>query len=91
MNKLRSTRGESIAEVLVATLVVTMAMTMLAGAIVAAAHVNSHSETEKMAFQKPSSSEGTSGHVSITQNGTSISSITVNLHQTENGYYYYEK
>lgn len=97
--KLQSRNGETIAETLVSVLIVTLCLTMLAGAIVAAANVNSKTEKMNTAFNADSSNiEVVSGdnhavieHSAIITmgpgaNGTSTVAddyITIDVYQTK--------
>lgn len=96
VKKIQGKAGETIAETLVTMIVLSLAVLMLTGAVVSAAKVNQKADNTQTAFTADQST-GNSKNVVITQNGNGTDAgtgrkirITVNLHKTENEYYYYE-
>lgn len=88
--KIHGKAGETIAETLVTMVVLSLAVLMLTGAVVSAAKVNQKADNTQTAFTADQDT-GSPKTVVITQNGTDRKiSITVNLHETKNKYYYYE-
>ena len=92
--KIHGKAGETIAETLVTMVVLSLAVLMLTGAVVSAAKVNQKADNTQTAFTADKGT-GSPKTVVITQNGTDAGtdrkiSITVNLHETKNKYYYYE-
>ena len=87
MKKIRSKKGESIAETMIAMLVVSMALTMLAGAIVTAARVNSREKNEDEVFLQADAEKVEDQTYSITIGSISI---PVDVYKTSKDYYYYE-
>lgn len=70
MRKLRSRRGESIAETMIALFISTLAMVMLAGALVAAARVNAAARSK----ESGASGAVTTATVTIAKSTASVSS-----------------
>lgn len=92
MKKIRSKKGETIAETLVAMMIVAMSLTILAGAIVSAAKVNSKVKNAEVSFIN----DGGDGEIISTKAVLKIgdvekASFDVYAFNTGNGYYYYEK
>lgn len=94
--KIHGKTGETIAETLVTMVVLALAVLMLTGAVVSAAKVNQKADNTQTVFTADQGA-GSSKTVVITQNGNGTDagtgrkiSITVNLHETKNKYYYYE-
>ena len=96
--KLRSRRGESIAETLVSLLILTQAGLMLAGSIVSSARTNDEIEEKGHAFatQKPSDATANySASVKITLDGvaattSTVSGLKIYEEGSGRGLYYYE-
>lgn len=95
MKKLKSKRGETVAETLCAVLMISMVFLFLAGSIVTAARVNKEIAPEEKTFQQ---GVGTSASGQVTLNARfdwdpsikAVSSMNVTIHRTGNGYVYYE-
>ena len=91
--KINSTSGETIAETLVTMIILSLAVLMLAGAVVTSARVNKKADNTDTSFSTESEIV-TNDNVTITDGskaGTAAEiSISVNFHETENGYKYYE-
>lgn len=91
--KINSTSGETIAETLVTMIILSLAVLMLAGAVVTSARVNKKADNTDTSFSTESEIV-TLDKVTITDGskaGTAAEiSISVNFHETENGYKYYE-
>ncbi|MDD5805191.1 MAG: hypothetical protein PUE78_12990 [Clostridia bacterium] len=91
--KINSTSGETIAETLVTMIILSLAVLMLAGAVVTSARVNKKADNTDTSFSTESETV-THDNVTITDGskaGTAAEiSISVNFHETENGYKYYE-
>ena len=88
MKKLRSRRGESIAETLVAVLISAMAIMILAGAIITAARINTSLKNEDVAFRRAQTP--TPGTVTVTMDDGTPVSVPVKVYETSNHYIYYE-
>ena len=95
--KIHSKSGETIAETLVTMVVLSLAVLMLTGAVVSAAKVNQKADNTQTAFIADQDTGSSDRTIIITQNGNETDaetgreiSITVNWHETENKYYYYE-
>lgn len=92
--KINSTSGETIAETLVTMIILSLAVLMLAGAVVTSARVNKKADNTDTSFSTESEKIVTLDNVTITDGskaGTAAEiSISVNFHETENGYKYYE-
>lgn len=91
--KINSTSGETIAETLVTMIILSLAVLMLAGAVVTSARVNKKADNTDTSFSTENEIV-TPDNVTITdcsKAGTDAEiSISVNFHETENGYKYYE-
>lgn len=91
--KINSTSGETIAETLVTMIILSLAVLMLAGAVVTSARVNKKADNTDTSFSTESEIV-TLDNVTITDGskaGTAAEIlISVNFHETENGYKYYE-
>ena len=87
MKKLKQKIGESIAETLVAVLILSLSFLMLTGAVVTAARLNHRAQNADVAFV--SASSGETRNVTVSLDGVAAD-VEVTVHQTENGYYYYE-
>ena len=93
--KLRSNKGESIAEVLASVLIVVMAMAMLAGAIITAAKVNKAADNGKQNFSngadKTITKEVVIFKLKNEMDGDVTEKIDVNVMENEEGFVYYDK
>ena len=95
--KLRSNKGESIAEVLASVLIVVMAMAMLAGAIITAAKVNKAVDNGKQNFSNGADKTITKEVVIFKlkneneMDGDVTEKIDVNVMENEEGFVYYDK
>lgn len=91
--KINSTSGETIAETLVTMIILSLAVLMLAGAVVTSARVNKKADNTDTSFSTENEIV-TPNNVTITDGskaGTAAGiSISVNFHETKNGYKYYE-
>ena len=93
IRKLKSTAGESIAEVLIAVLIVVLAFLMFAEALIVASRVNAQIKIEDQLFEAATVEKGT---INITFSTAADDEPNwqvsdVKLYETNNGYYYYEK
>ncbi len=68
--KLRSKRGETLAETLASVVIVAMMMTMIAGAVVAAARVNSRADNKENTLHVSDAVEMSGAAVSFTVTST---------------------
>ncbi len=94
--KLKSERGESIAETLYSTLVISLAFLILAGGIIAAATINAKVKNKDYSLDVEGTSSDTAlGTGSVTVKGESAAeNYTVGnipFYETGHGYIYYEK
>ncbi len=88
MKKLKSAKGESLTETLVALLISSLALMILAGAIVTAARINTRLRNEDVAFKKAQTPS--SGSVTVTMDGGTPVNVPVKIYETNNHYVYYE-
>jgi hypothetical protein len=91
MKKLRQSRGESIAETLVALLIASLAIMLLTGAIVTSARINASLKSDDVAFRTERAGAASSGTAYIRYETQLPEEVPVAVHTTENGYIYYEK
>lgn len=94
--KVRSDKGETIAETLVTMIILSLAVLMLAGAVVTAARVNKKADNTDTAFTK-STTNPVNKTVVITYTGKDGKDgteqkleINTDYYETENAYKYYE-
>ena len=93
IGKLRERSGETIVETLVSMLIVVLAFMMLAGAIVAAARVNSATENRTMFVNQADATAGSITVTITTSTGTKITEKTVIMYKMKDSsgtLYYYE-
>lgn len=90
---LSETKGETIAETLVAVLIVSLAMTMLAGAIMASANMNDATKKQQTQFRADNVTTSDSEVLIHHSDGTPDEKVSVWFYTTndENKYVYYEK
>ena len=89
--KLRSNKGESISEALVAILVVSLAAVMLSGAITTSASINNKIKESDVSFSAQGSSDDSIKIRVRAQRNIFEEERTAKLYETENGYYYYDE
>ncbi len=87
MKKLKNKAGETLGEVLVALLIVSLSFLILTGAVISAAKVNDKLKNEDVAFNTEGATSTDTTTIQI--DGESVT-VTVALHRTDNGYYYYD-
>ena len=95
MKKILNNHGESLIEVLVSLLIVALCILMLQGSIVTAAKINNKTKSHIEPFLKGGTIIGDKLDISLTDdNGNIIDGISgkvsVEIYQSEGGYYYYE-
>ena len=86
MKKLKNKNGETLVEVLVATLIIVLCFVMICGSIVSAAKVNKKTEDMNTEFIPSTTKAGVDMKIKY----KSTQSLNVQGYTTENGYYYYE-
>ncbi len=91
MKKLKKTRGESIAETLVALLIASLGLMILAGAITTAAKINADLKNDEVVFREAQASVPGAVYLSSDGPGHPSATVDVQVYTTGNGYVYYEK
>ena len=85
MNKLRSRKGETLVETLVATMVIVITVMFLATAILSASRINRAIENKDTSFRYEPDSTRTA-QIEFSDGAADPVNVTMN---TNNGYYYY--
>ncbi len=93
MKKLISRRGETLTETLSSLLIIVPAMVMLAGAIVAAARINSQARTSKASampkYSAPYTTQDTSHTITGSEGSDLFTSAGITWYQESDSVYYY--
>lgn len=91
VKKLRSRRGESLVESLIAMLIITLAGLMLAGSVVSSARVNAGAR-DFLTFPRYAGdkSNGSANATLSWEGGNSVSLGTVTVYESKGGMVYYE-
>lgn len=93
MNKIKSSKGETLAETLFGMLIVSLCFIILAGGIVSAAKINKAAEEQNAKFDTTVKQEESGFTVNVTYRGVKKTFSDVKCYKTgeNDGYYYYEK
>ena len=88
--KLKSKKGESIVEALVAMLIISTCFVMMSTGVVSAAKVNKAAKDTKTDLNTADIKTSYSSTVTITHADHSSSTVSVTEYETNSEYYYYE-